>query len=131
MTQIKIPWSLLSSGWVWSFLTGIFFAAPGFEGIGWIGLGIAIAFAVAVSCMGRIAIWIAVIGSILLGIFQVEDAPIAKFMVALTLSLNFILFGEAGSQLLKTASWQQTALILGGTAVFGLSLGWLLSLRFS
>ncbi len=131
MSQINIPWLLLGGGLVWGFLTGIFFAAPGFEGVGWMGLGVAITFAVAVAWTGRIAIWIAVVASILLGIFKVEDAAIAKYMVALTLSINFLLFGEAGLRLLKTTSCPQTAGIIGGTAVLALSLGWLIAAWFS
>lgn len=123
---------LLGFGLFWAGVTGIFFAAPTVSVfVGMAGIAIAILYSGLVCLLRRSAVWFAIGISIVLAIaIPNQGAPIVHFIVAQTLSINFLVFGEIGIQNLKNMNRQQSFWRLATSFAGALGLGWAIAALF-
>lgn len=119
-------WLLLFLCIYFATITGGFFSLPGLSPlIGVAGLAIAFFYAGMVCLFRRRATYMAMGVAILFAIvFPHADGPLMRYLVAVTLSLNFWVFGEMGITLLTQMNRQQAFFRLAGLFVGLLGLGW-------
>jgi len=127
-------WLLLLFAFFFATVTGIFLASPSSSPlIGMSGLAIASLFTWMVCRFRRNAIWIAIGISVLLAIAsQITNQwdSISAYLLGMTLSLNFLLFGELCIRQLRLMNHQQVFIQVAGLFVGGLSLGWTVAFFF-
>ena len=123
---------LLLFGIFWAAITGVFFSLPTLSGlIGLAGLAIAVVYAGMVCLFQRPVIYFSIgIMCLLAIIFPSSESLLVNYAVGLTLSINFLIFGDLGITLLKLMTTQQAFLRLAGLFAGALALGWSIAYFF-
>lgn len=125
---------LLVVGLFWASLTGMFLGMPD-KSLMKLAIAVLIVglYAAGICWFRRRMMWgiigVTVMINIILN-FIYPGEPIVYYIIAMTLSVNFLLFGELGIQLLKIMNRPQTFLRLVGCFAGALSLGWLFGAIF-
>ncbi|MEO1125861.1 MAG: hypothetical protein AAFW84_16890 [Cyanobacteria bacterium J06635_15] len=123
---------LLLVGIFWAAITGVFFSLPELSGlIGLGGLAIAIFYAGMVCLFQRPIIYLSIgITCLLAIIFPSPESLLVNYGVGMTLSINFLIFGNLGITLLKLMTVRQAFIRLAGLFAGALGLGWSIAVLF-
>lgn len=128
-------WQLLIVGLFWASLTGVFVGSPKSSlSRLLIALLIVVIYAFGICQFRRQMMWLTIGITIMINIILTiiyPGAPIVYYLVAMTISVNFLLFGELGIKMLNIMNPFTAFLRLSALFAMGLTSGWLVSAVFA